>query len=491
MRYGQPTGKIKICMIAELPAIQPVVLRNQSEAEEKSIYSISDESQYYPAPGLADDAFRYIPIEDADEGAIHHFPALVYIEDGAPWPLGNQYLTDLAFGYPPTPRATLKKVALSLLDHVNTMVDEEVDIFNFPTRRAKRPTYAYSQHLSDRVSLNHDSIDTSNQHISRTEEFYSYLKKFHELKPENEMWKELKKTFRYIDKHGFPRIKEFTTTDLRLKVKGRLKRNTSKRKLRAYNDDEQLAIIDALLEIGNTEMTLAFLTALTTGARKQSTFTMPRSSLTSPSGAEYKTLPIGLGSLIDAKYDSINDLHIPLFLVDMFETYLSSERYKRREEKSHLAGAPDNYIFLTKTGRPYYSQKQDPGRGKYKNPQDGGAIYSFIKNQLEPHLKRNNHDFNVYFHNLRATFANNHVKGLLEQYEKGKISMSQVVMSVNDRLGHSTIETTERYIEDIKREKIQALSQDKWERFLEERIRRSFGGQHAAHTAQSETDHPS
>lgn len=94
------------------------------------------------------------------------------------------------------------------------------------------------------------------------------------------------------------------------------------------------------------------------------------------------------------------------------------------------------------------------------------------------------------FHNLRATFANNLVKGLLDLYEKNKLTMTQVVLTVNERLGHRSIETTEQYIEDIKREKVQALSQSKWEEFLEVRIKRAFGEVKANDTPNNETDSP-
>ncbi|WEL57610.1 hypothetical protein PZ739_10800 [Pseudomonas kermanshahensis] len=491
MRYGQAVGKIKINMISELPAIQPIALgrfpcSTSLEDDSEEI----DEARFYPSPGLLSDEFRYVPIEDAEAAAVYHYPALVHKTDGSPWMLGNLYLTDLAFDFPPVVRSTLKKVALSLVDFINVMVDLEIDIFSFPLRKSARPTYAYSSYLSERVTLNPNALEASNQHVSRIEDFYRFLELKQVLKPENSMWKEVKKTFRYVDQHGFGRLKDVIVTDLRLKSRSRLKKGGAKRKLRAYDEDEQVAIIDSLLEIGNTEMTLAFLMALMAGPRMQSVFTMPRSVLSGSPGADYLSLPIGLGALIDSKYDVQNNLFIPLFLVGMAKVYLRSDRYKARDEKSYLAGQKDNYIFLTKSGRPYYSQKNDPNRGKYKNPQEGGAIYAFIRNQLEPSLKRKGLQIVVNFHNLRATFANNLVKGLLDLYEKNKITMTQVVLTVNERLGHRSIETTEKYIEDIKREKVQALSQSKWEEFLEVRIKRAFGEVKANDTLNDETDSP-
>lgn len=484
MRCGQPRCRIKINMIAELPLIQPVVLErlNQSSRQASDVESI-DESQFYPAPGILCKNFRYAPIEESFEAAYFHFPALVYTDNNEPWPLGNLYLTHLALKYPALSRPSLKKKALSLVNHINFIIEEDLDIFSFPKRKSLRPTYSYSFHLREKLTTNPGSIETLNQHMLNTEEFYTHLVDHKGLKPANSMWQEERKTRHFINRHGIKQVKDYATTDLRLKPINAKRSKNKREKLRAYNSDEQIAIIEALLSINNTEMTLAFLTALMAGARMQSVFTIPRSTLKNPPGSEYLQAKIGLGSLIDAKYDSVNNIFLPLFLVEMMSTYVESDRYKRRDSLSYLANQSDNYLFLTKTGRPYYSKKNDPCRGKYKNPQEGGAVYAFIRNQLQPQLNKAGHHFKVIFHNLRATFANNVVNGLLQKYENNEISMAQVITTVSERLGHQSTVTTEIYIADIRREKVQALSQDRWERFLEEKIKRPFGGLDANDTS--------
>lgn len=490
MQAGRPTGKIKINMIAELPCIKPMVLRTSDQVVQVGDSKEKDESRFYPTPRLYLENFRYVPIENADEAAYFHFPALVYEVNNEPWPLGNLYLTSLAFRYPPISRPSLKKVALSLVDHINTMIESDIDILCFPTRKSLRPTYAYSFHLREKLAWNPDSVDVYNQHIAKIEGFYRYLVREHGLKPDFPMWKEERKNRRFIDRHGLAQSKDYTTTDLRLKATGSRTSHTKIPRLRAYTSEEQIALIDSLLHLGNTEMSLAFLTALLAGARMQSVFTMPRSILNEPLGTSYLQTKIGLGTHIDTKYDSANNIYLPLFLVEMLTVYVNSERYSARERLSYLANHNDNYIFLTKSGRPYYSQKRDPSRGQYKNPQEGGAIYAFIRNQLEPLLIKNGHDFKVSFHNLRATFANNTVNELLKRFEKNEISMTQVITIVSERLGHQSIQTTELYIEDIKRQKIQALAQDKWEQFLESRIRRSFGVLNGNGTASDHANPP-
>ena len=47
-------------------------------------------------------------------------------------------------------------------------------------------------------------------------------------------------------------------------------------KLRPLPKDEQQALVESLKRIANTEMTLAFIFALTTGARLQTVFTLRR-----------------------------------------------------------------------------------------------------------------------------------------------------------------------------------------------------------------------
>lgn len=476
MKNEAPKGKIRINMIPYLPAIEPVVLTGDKLHNEYAERDFKDDqSPFYPTPGLTSDLYAYRLIEDANVASYNHFPALIHVEDGSPWPLGNLYLSKLAFEYKPTSRPTLKKIALSLVDFVNTLIDEELDMFTFPKPKARRPTYAYSQQLGAETLLNPDTSETSNQHISKVENFYRWLNKSRGLKPENPMWKESTKNLQYHDDQGFTRLKEYITTDLRLIGK---RKASKSQKLEAYNAHEQTEIIDALLALNNTEMTLVFLTAILAGPRMQSILTTPRSIFKDDATGEYLRMNIGYGTPIDSKYNRKNCIYIPRFLKEMVLIYLQSERYKLRNSKSPLANSNDNYVYLTKTGRPYYSRRNDPYQQNYKNPQEGGAIHSFIRNQLQPRLILQGSKVKVRFHNLRATFANNLACSLLERYEKNELTMTQVLTTVCDRLGQKKIVTTERYLEGIKKSKIDALTQDKWERHLEERIRRSFGDAH-------------
>lgn len=379
----------------------------------------------------------------------------------------------LCLDYPPKDSRAAKKIAQQLAHFVSQTEEDGLDILDFPPRKIKRPTYAYSFHWETETTASGKSRDVGNQHLLVAEDLYRWLEKDRDFKPANEMWKETRKHRTWKDKHGFPHTEEYTTTDLRLK-KGKSRRTP--RKLYAYNDVQQNAMVEALLEIGNTEMTLAFLTALLAGPRMQSVFTTQRSTFPKEVKTDYLEVPIGEGTNIDSKNNVYNNIYYPKFLVEMIDIYLSSDRYERRSKKSQRGLDDDNYVYLTRNGTPYYAKKDDKFRGEYTSDPQGKAVYAFISQQLVPKLKKNGHDFNVRFHNLRATFANNLAKSLLESHERGEITIRQVLITVCQRLGHANLTVTELYLEDLKRDEITALTQTKFEAYLEERIRRSFGG---------------
>lgn len=490
MENRGPSGKIKINVITELHLITPV--KTSGSGPQKNTYS-SELECIFQTPDLERTDFEYQLNFDKTGTIYYHFPALVHVHDGSPWAVGNLYILELATSYPPPPSSTLRKIAQSLIDFNSEMLIENLDMFAFGKSKALRPTYAYSFKLAERAMTNPSSLSSSNQHLMRIENMYRWVVSKRNLLPDHEMWKEKKLTRQIKDRYGKDRTIEHVTTDLRI-PKTAANKHTSRaaleysahqndgppkrvreKYLRAYDEDEQLALLDTLLKIKNIEMTLIFMIALTSGARLQSVLTIPRSEFEREVKTDYLVVNIGLGASTDSKSDGINKLYIPKFIAKWVSIYLKSKRYASREAKSERQGGTDNYTFLTKNGRPYYAKKNDQYRGKYQTDPLGQGVHTFIYQQLQPMLLERNVEIDIRFHNLRATFANNLANNEIKRFREGVISWTQVLITVGTRLGHKSLEVTERYLEDIKRDGIAALTQDRWEAYLEERILNSSG----------------
>lgn len=459
-----PTGKLSIRTLAKLRLLEPVPLEERAPATEGQIVQATTMSG---AVNQSDriTAFLYMEMESADKPLFNHFPCLLQ-PDGSPWALGNIYLLELASSRVPTNPSTLEKIAKALQNFVSIMIELDLDFWEFPKRKSNRPTYAYSNYYRDIVKEFPKKGRESNAKILKIIAFYKWLQHHRGLAPQQSMWKETTGYIRIKNRFGAYYEKQVTRTDLTIRVIKAL----GEKALRAYDEDEQKTLFEALFQIDNTEMTLGFLLAITTGARLQTVFTLQANALDDYNGSDYHPVVVGELGFADSKYQKRFAILIPGWLVRALQTYLASERYSARKAKSFYLDTQSTYIFLAKTGTPYYAKGNDSFSGDYRTRRIGKSVQAFISQQLNPALARAGHTFRVRFHNLRASFSENVVVDNLDRLNAGEITWSELLKIVSERLAHSSTEETDNYISSVRKKKLMAIAQSKFESYLELKI---------------------
>lgn len=409
-----------------------------------------------------------------------HFPVIVDPE-GSIWGEGSRYLLSRLRGVVPAKHRTLESLAADLGNFRQWALDEEIDYLKSHARTRANPTYRYCAHLHDEISFQNIKPGTAKRRMSSVQNFYRWLQ-YQGTHFEHPLWIENDLSLNFLDSRGFKHGKTVKSTDLTRSFKNT--RNTDDYgeyiedggKLRPLPKSEQLAVVESLKRIGNTEMTLAFLIALTTGARLQTVFTLRCGDFQKPprKGASACRIKAGIGTLVSTKYGKQIVLLIPLWLYTKVQIYLNSERYKARSDKTnHIYDRQDEqYIFLTKAGRPYYVAESDPYNRLYRTPPRGNAITQFIRQQLKPDLLEHGHEFELRFHDLRATFGMNLLEGKLDAINFGNTppennpSFFQLLMYVKERMGHSQLRTTEGYLNYRNKYKIAINIQSEFEDFI-------------------------
>ena len=202
-----------------------------------------------------------------------HYP-LVIDPDGSLWNEANRYLLQRLNGVVPAKHRTLELLAYDLAYFRQWMLDEDIDYLDIPSRPHLRPTYRYCAFLHDEISFGHIKPGTAKRRMSTIQNFYRWLE--HDEKRFNyPLWIEDDASLMFKDTRGFMRKKSFISTDLTKSfraVRGCDEYSeyiNDSGKLRPLPKDEQQALVESLKRVANTEMTLAFLFALTTGARLQ------------------------------------------------------------------------------------------------------------------------------------------------------------------------------------------------------------------------------
>lgn len=386
--------------------------------------------------------------------------------DGSIWKHGSLYILARATDLDAPADQTLKGYAKGLVDYMNTLAQDGVDYLATPKRPGARPTYHYKAELIFKVNLNEIAASTANGKISAVVNFYRWMKDRYDYHPTEPLWKEVIRKIPFQDKRGFYQNKAVLTTDLKIKTTAEEPNGEfviDEGKLYPYSQKQQSAIIQALIESGNTEMFLSFIFSMLTGARLSTTFTIRHSNIINPENVKTNevAIKIGRGTLIDNKLNRSMFIYIPAWLNAILYTYTNSDRHKRRLAKASVKSDGEQYVFLTQHGSPYYISKKDRERGQGQPIQDGYSIRQFASKKLQTLINQTDTPFKFRFHNLRACFCMN----LIDQKIKG-IPNSEadriyaVLKDVQERMGHSDISTTQRYFRyrEMKQVTLQAQS---------------------------------
>lgn len=418
-------------------------------------------------------AYTKKPNYDFPRSSYTHFP-IILNKDGGLWGHANRFLLCKLKAIKRPSYKTLEATSIDLQNFRRWLDQENIDYLKFIKRVFARPTYRYCAYLHDEVNNQNIGFNTAKRRMNNIQNFYRWLVQ-DGVKFDYPLWQEKDAYISFKDDQGFIGSKKVKTTDLGSSIKVPKHHNDYSNllsdggKLRPLIKEEQKATIEALNNISNPEMTLAFIMALTTGARLQTVFTLRRCHFEKfyPEIQSVISLKVGIGTLVDTKYNKSLVLLIPHWLYRRVQIYINSERSKRRFQRSNYIYEPINqqYAFLTHAGLPYYISNQDPFIEQFKIPPKGNAITQFILQQLKPELKRLGNPFSLRYHDLRATFGMNLLEEKLSSLDNSA-DLFKVLMHVRDRMGHSNIRTTENYLNYRKNYHHAVSTQSEFEKYI-------------------------
>lgn len=416
--------------------------------------------------------------DDYAEDNYLHFP-LVLNNDGTQWLDANRYLLYKVKKNYGVNHKTLASIADDLR-HFKQFCDEsDVDYLSAP-RKSLRPTWLYRKYLMSLVRKENASLNTVKRRLSNITGFYDWLVTEESIKFKYSLWVESITLIHFKDDYGFTGYKKVKTKDVaqirQTKNPDLLSNNTilDGGSLRPLPKNEQYAIMEALREIGNTEMTLGFLVALSTGARIQTVFTLRLKHFTrQPSQNENEIrIPVGFGTGCDTKFDKPYTLVMPVWVYEKIRIYIKSPRaLDRRDKAKHIfEDEPMQYVFLNNRGAPYYVASDDPYRNLYKDPPSGVTVRQFIFCTLKSTLHKMGHSFTFSFHDLRASFIMNLFDKEIPKVLNKEKTLDQVLGDIKTKSGHSSLTVTNRYLNFKDKNKLANEAQDDWEQNIKDML---------------------
>lgn len=410
------------------------------------------------------------------------FP-IVLNADGSPWAEACLYLVDRA-KLKPHSIDTLHKIAVDLV-YYKRFLDEfgiEYDNFNSAETFAL-PTYEYAAYLRDEIRLKRVGAGAASKRMSSVLGFYRHLmaqEKF-QFSPAFSPWQESRVNILFKDEKGFSQAKEVVVADISIQ---RPKTGTvwdmtiqDGGRLRPLPLIEQKAVLAALRKLKNTEYTLMHEISLLTAARIQTVLTLRLGNfLAVPDevlGETYK-LRCGPGTGIDTKGSRSGVyLTIPKQLYERLHIYALSDRAKKRRERSALRESPQNYLFLTQHGKPFYESADDRNaiRGHdepMKYARTAQHVRKFIDERIIPLVRAEIPDFRYSFHDLRATFGMNYVDYWVDAISQNAAKYSFVLNNLRELMWHRSLTDTERYLQYREHFHMTEAAQEGWNMWLEE-----------------------
>lgn len=413
---------------------------------------------------------RYWTVPEADEprpaasslpwmADINYLVPIVRNADGSIWAEGTLYVLGRLRADISPKMSTYSAIADDLSEFKRFVDAEGVDWTYFPKDARMRPTYSFKRYQNLKVG-NGRASTTANRALNAVKAFYSALIIDRDLIPSNSPWQETRKPVAIEDQYGRRRVREVKTSDLTLpKISAHelpVRRYVlDERRLRPLTVVEQKAILQALDELGNTEMRLIHHVALRTSARIQTILTLRAKHFTrSPSSlvSGYYTISCGRNTDIDTKGSKPASLHLDTALYEEIFTYLKSSRRARRAQ---LAGnnSPDQFVFLSQRGMPMYDSQEAIRTGQLgedsQHAKTGQGVRKFIKDRVIPRVAEilGNPQFHYQFHDLRASFGTNYLSFHEQLISSGDVPYHKVLSDLADLMWHSSTEVTERYVE--------------------------------------------
>lgn len=428
-------------------------------------------------PIVEDGKLKEAVSDEFDIDNFLHYPILIN-SDGSLWKHGNLYLLSKLKSYnKPSPK-TLDSIAIDLKMFKEWCDSENVDYLSAP-RKVLRPTYMYRGHLQLLLRDAKVSSNTVKRRISTVVGFYRYLIDVEHIKFKFPLWESGITSITYQDRQGFQQSKQVNTTDV-----GRVVATSNPDlydeaiedggRLHPLSQETQKVLMQTLKDIGNTEMTLGFLIALTTGARMQTVFTLRRKHFSKEIHQEEKEvrIKVGYGTHCDTKFQKQHTLILPKWVYDRVKIYLNSPRANNRLEKAqHIFDTNElQYAFLNRSGIPHYASGEDPYRKLYRDSPNGNAVRQFMNQTLTKEFLKQGIKLDFTFHDLRASFGMNLLDKLMPLVKNKELDLSHALMHIKERMGHSSLTTTEKYLNFRDKNKIKEQAQDDYEKYLKSLI---------------------
>jgi integrase len=410
---------------------------------------------------------------------------LILASDGAPWPEANMWILSVLQEKVQPNMSSFASIAEDLTAYLRFIEEHDIDWLHFPAHKLSRPTYRFNGHLKQLVQSREISASTAKRRMSAVIRCYRWLIEEGVFIPEFPPWKERDHFVEFKGSYGASTYKTVKTTDVSIHVAQQDDpyddHIADEGRLRPLPQNEQEWLMDALLSLGNTEMTLIHLFGLLTGARIQTVLTFRVRHILKDYGSNphgFLRIPVGPGTGIDTKYGKKMVLHIPIWYYDMLRTYAMSERARKRRLKALGGDTEDQYLFLSIRGAPLYAAKHSQSSGEpnaLRHAKVGQGVRQYMTDYIIPFIRKK-YDalFHYRFHDTRATYGMNLVDDRLRLVEEGKMKLKEVMDFVQTRMGHASAATTERYLTYRSRLKLAHAVQDGWETKLEQMARRAM-----------------
>ncbi len=420
-------------------------------------------------------------------GRYSRFP-IVLNKAGVPWTEANLYLIDCAEIRTEPNMLTLGSIAEDLAAYHQFIDEEDLDWLAFGVRKYARPTYRYSGYLKNQIRASKVSPSVAKRRMATVVRFYGWLIKNKVIHLEHEPWIERGVSLVFKDEHGAQHLKQLTTTDISIRVvkaKDPFDDHINDGgRLRPLPMTQQRAVLEALHELGNTEITLAHHLSLFTGAREQTVLTLRlghfRISPEEIQGTDIR-LKCGPGTGIDTKRNKAGVLHIPKHLYARLYTYANSERARKRQMKSDKGHADGQYLFLTQKGQPFYESIEDRHdlrlkRRLVKSTKQGQALRAYIKSQVIPlaSTKLGDRGFHYKFHDLRASFGMNYVDFWIGKSGTDPKAREKCLKQLSALMWHSNIETTLGYLNYRDNIRVFEAADDGWHNYLKKLVEKGL-----------------
>lgn len=416
------------------------------------------------------------------------FP-VVRDKHGIPWAEATVYILSRLQGTVLPTMATYKGVADDLSAFRRYIDETGIDWTTFGKNKLLRPTYRYNGHLSLAVGAGEIAATTARRRMATVVAFYRWLIEDGLISPEYTPWKESDRFLEFSDARGAKVTKRVKTTDLAIAVSKASDPYTEEiddgGKLRPLPEEEQQWVLEALLAIENTELTLIHLLALMTGARIQTVLTfrvghiLPERILRDNDEVR---IPVGHGTGIDTKNDKQMVLHIPAALYRGLCRYARSARAIARRQRAKGGDTLEQYLFLSRRGMPLYESKLDASEydddNSVRHAKAGQSVRQLMADCVIPYIQKNhNADFKYRFHDLRASFGMNLTDVQLRRVAAGEITLHQAREYVKVRMGHESTATTDLYLQYRGKLKFNRQVNDAYGEHLNRLIATILGGQ--------------